>query len=218
MENARKLGALGERFLQKKQSSLEAQLVNIADAIAYSTHDIDDGLRVGYLNEEDLARNVPLYNHYYQEVRKEYPDIDNRRVQKEIVRRIIGYMVDDLVSVSQKRIELAAPKSVEDVRNQPKPLVSFSEEAQTQMRTLKAYLMENLYRHYRVQRVMCKSSDLIKSLFEAFTGNPILLPPAHKSKIERFGLERTVADYIAGMTDRYAAIEYSRVIDPTYGL
>lgn len=217
-ENALKLGRLGERFLKKEQSSLEAQLVNIADAIAYSTHDIDDGLRVGYLEESGLQANVPLYERFSKEVKRQYPLISARRQQKEIVRRIIGYMVDDLVSTSEANIKQAAPKSVEDVRKQPAPLISFSEPAKEQMRILKAYLMAHLYRHYKVQRVMCKSAGLITSLFEAFSERPFLLPPSHQNKIEKFGKERVVADYIAGMTDRYAAIEYERVLNPTQGL
>jgi len=104
-ENALRLGALGERFLKGEQPSLEAQLVNIADAIAYSTHDIDDGLRVGYLDEKDLIENVPLYAEYHAQVDAEYPDIQERRKQKEVVRRLIGYMVDDLVSTSRANIE-----------------------------------------------------------------------------------------------------------------
>ena len=112
-ENALRLGALGERFLKGEQPSLEAQLVNIADAIAYSTHDIDDGLRVGYLDEKDLVENVPLYAEYHAQVDAEYPDIQERRKQKEVVRRLIGYMVDDLVSTSRANIE-RGPGSNED--------------------------------------------------------------------------------------------------------
>lgn len=128
-ENALRLGALGERFLKGEQPSLEAQLVNIADAIAYSTHDIDDGLRVGYLDEKDLIENVPLYAEYHAQVDAEYPDIQERRKQKEVVRRLIGYMVDDLVSTSRANIEAAQPKSPDDVRALKTPLISFSEEA-----------------------------------------------------------------------------------------
>lgn len=215
-ENALRLGALGERFLKGEQPSLEAQLVNIADAIAYSTHDIDDGLRVGYLDAAGLESSVPLYERFAKEVRAEYPNIAERRVQKEIVRRIIGCMVDDLVTQSQKNIDEAAPKSVDEVRALSEPLVSFSEEMLQQVRGLKSYLMDNLYRHYKVLRVTNKSAKLIKDLFDAFYAHPELLPPAYQKKVKEQGAPRVIADYIAGMTDRYAQLEYSRVLDPTF--
>lgn len=215
-ENALRLGALGERFLKGEQPSLEAQLVNIADAIAYSTHDIDDGLRVGYLDAAGLESSVPLYERFAKEVRAEYPNIAERRVQKEIVRRIIGCMVDDLVTQSQKNIDEAAPKSVDEVRALSEPLVSFSEDMLQQVRGLKSYLMDNLYRHYKVLRVTNKSAKLIKDLFDAFYAHPELLPPAYQKKVKEQGAPRVIADYIAGMTDRYAQLEYSRVLDPTF--
>ena len=215
-ENALRLGVLGERFLKGEQPSLEAQLVNIADAIAYSTHDIDDGLRVGYLDAAGLESSVPLYERFAKEVRAEYPNIAERRVQKEIVRRIIGYMVDDLVTQSQKNIDEAAPKSVDEVRALSEPLVSFSEDMLQQVRGLKSYLMDNLYRHYKVLRVTNKSAKLIKDLFDAFYAHPELLPPAYQKKVKEQGAPRVIADYIAGMTDRYAQLEYSRVLDPTF--
>lgn len=215
-ENALRLGALGERFLKGEQPSLEAQLVNIADAIAYSTHDIDDGLRVGYLDAAGLESSVPLYERFAKEVRAEYPNIAERRIQKEIVRRIIGCMVDDLVTQSQKNIDEAAPKSVDEVRALSEPLVSFSEDMLQQVRGLKSYLMDNLYRHYKVLRVTNKSAKLIKDLFDAFYAHPELLPPAYQKKVKEQGAPRVIADYIAGMTDRYAQLEYSRVLDPTF--
>lgn len=215
-ENALRLGALGERFLKGEQPSLEAQLVNIADAIAYSTHDIDDGLRVGYLDAAGLESSVPLYERFAKEVRAEYPNIAERRVQKEIVRRIIGCMVDDLVTQSQKNIDEAAPKSVDEVRALSEPLVSFSEDMLQQVRGLKSYLMDNLYRHYKVLRVTNKSAKLIKDLFDVFYAHPELLPPAYQKKVKEQGAPRVIADYIAGMTDRYAQLEYSRVLDPTF--
>lgn len=215
-ENALRLGVLGERFLKGEQPSLEAQLVNIADAIAYSTHDIDDGLRVGYLDAAGLESSVPLYERFAKEVRAEYPNIAERRVQKEIVRRIIGCMVDDLVTQSQKNIDEASPKSVDEVRALSEPLVSFSEDMLQQVRGLKSYLMDNLYRHYKVLRVTNKSAKLIKDLFDVFYAHPELLPPAYQKKVKEQGAPRVIADYIAGMTDRYAQLEYSRVLDPTF--
>lgn len=215
-ENALRLGALGERFLKGEQPSLEAQLVNIADAIAYSTHDIDDGLRVGYLDEKDLVENVPLYAEYHAQVDAEYPDIQERRKQKEVVRRLIGYMVDDLVSTSRANIEAAQPKSPDDVRALKTPLISFSKEAQAQMRILKSTLMDKLYRHYRVLRAVEKSANMITQLYQTFARTPALLPPLYQERSKRYGVERTVADYIAGMTDRYAVLEFNRVLNPAF--
>ena len=215
-ENALRLGALGERFLKGEQPSLEAQLVNIADAIAYSTHDIDDGLRVGYLDEKDLVENVPLYAEYHAQVDAEYPDIQERRKQKEVVRRLIGYMVDDLVSTSRANIEAAQPKSPDDVRALKTPLISFSKEAQAQMRILKSTLMDKLYRHYRVLRAVEKSANMITQLYQTFARTPALLPPLYQERSKRYGVERTVADYISGMTDRYAVLEFNRVLNPAF--
>lgn len=215
-ENALRLGALGERFLKGEQPSLEAQLVNIADAIAYSTHDIDDGLRVGYLDEKDLVENVPLYAEYHAQVDAEYPDIQERRKQKEVVRRLIGYMVDDLVSTSRANIEAAQPKSPDDVRALKTPLISFSKEAQAQMRILKSTLMDKLYRHYRVLRAVEKSANMITQLYQTFARTPALLPPLYQERSKRYGVERTVADYIAGMTDQYAVLEFNRVLNPAF--
>lgn len=215
-ENALRLGELGERFLKGEQPSLEAQLVNIADAIAYSTHDIDDGLRVGYLNAEKLSEAVPLFGKAYEEVRQEYPQISQRRAEKETVRRMIGNMVDDLVRTSSEAIAKAAPKSVDAVRHQDAPLISFSDGMAAQVKALKSYLMANLYRNYQVMRAVNKSSGVIKELFKIFVEKPILLPPLYQERARIFGLHRVVADYIAGMTDRFALLEYNRVLNPTF--
>lgn len=214
--DAMRLGDLGKRFLEKTQPSLEAQLVNIADAIAYSTHDLDDGLRSSFLKHEGLLSHVPIYKKYFDEVMKEYPQITLRRAQKEVVRRIIGYLVDDLVSTSLEKINSVTLKSVEDVRALHTPLVSFSDEGLKEMKTLKAYLMDALYRHYQVLRVMNKSSRVIELLFDEFTHSPNLLPPNFYIRSQHEGVQRTVADYIAGMTDRFALREYERIFNPVY--
>ena len=212
---AHELGDLGERFFNGTQPSLEAQLVNIADAIAYSTHDIDDGLRVGYIDREMLAANVPIYEHYWKEVRHDYPNISRRRQEKEVVRRLIGFLMDDLICTSMANIEAAAPKSVADVRALKEPLVRFSEGGYEQLRTLKKYLFDNLYRHYKVIRVVNKSARMIKELFNEYEVHPELLPPHYAERLKGESVQRIAADYISGMTDRYAVLEYKRVLDPT---
>ncbi len=215
-ENARKLGEIGERFLNNRQPSLEAQIVNIADAIAYSTHDIDDGLRVEILANSGLVEQVPLWRKFYEQVDREYPDIELRRKQKEVVRRVIGWMCFDLVTTSQTNIEAVRPHGVDDVRSLSRPLISFSEEGMEQMKILKGYLMKNLYQNYQVLRAMNKARIVVRTLFEGFTDNPKLLPPAYCEKACEEGLYRTVSDYIAGMTDRYAMIEYGRCFNCQY--
>lgn len=214
--NAMRLGDLGKRFLEKTQPSLEAQLVNIADAIAYSTHDMDDGLRCGLLTHKELFENVPIYRKFFEEVEKQYPGLPIRRSQKEVVRRVIGYLVDDLVTNSSEKIQGETLKSVQDVRNLQYPLIAFSDEGIAQMKVLKSYLMQALYKHYQVLRVMNKSSRVIQKLFEQFTSYPELLPPNFYEKAINGGVQRTVADYVAGMTDRYAVKEYERVFNPSY--
>ncbi len=215
LSKARELGDLGERFLNGTQPSLEAQLVNIADAIAYSTHDIDDGLRVGYIDSEGLAANVPIYEHYWKEVQHDYPNVSRRRREKEVVRRLIGFLMDDLICTSMANIEAAAPKSVADVRALKEPLVRFSDGGYEQLRTLKKYLFDNLYRHYKVIRVVNKSARMIKELFNEYEAHPELLPPHYAERLAGESVQRIAADYISGMTDRYAVLEYKRVLDPT---
>jgi dGTPase len=214
---AAELGDIARRFLSGTQPGLEAQLVNIADAIGYSTHDIDDGLRVGYLNSEDLAEKVPLYGKFWAEVNAEYPAVARRRREKEVIRRLIGYFVNDLVETSQNHIRNSGVDSAEDVRALNTPLVLFSDPVFEEMKGLKSYLLTNLYRHYRVMRAMHKSTVLIRELFDVFADRPELLPPNFAQKARNEDLWRTVADYIAGMTDRYALLEYRRVLDPGSG-
>ncbi len=210
-EDARKLGDLGKRFLEKLQPSLEAQIVNIADAIAYCTHDIDDGLRVQILNNEGLVENVPLWRKFFNEVDKEYPDISLRKKQKEVVRRVIGGMCEDLYNTSKANIAAANPKNVSDVRALKHKLISFSEEGIQNSKILKAYLTQALYQNEVVLSAISESAETVKTMFAGFVAQPELLPPTYVEKVKKDGLQRVVADYIAGMTDRFALREYERV-------
>ena len=212
-ENARKLGDLGERFLRGGQPSLEAQLTNIADALAYSNHDIDDGLRSKILTIEGM-REVDIFAQAHDQVRAEYPDLTGHREVLETVRRMINVMVNDLTDATRNRIEQHQVQSLADVRQTPQ-LAGFSDEIGAQMKILKSYLYANLYRHYQVLRMSRKTQNVIRELFEVFMEEPRLLPPdyqVHKNTENRAGLQaRRVADYIAGMTDRYAVKEHRRV-------
>ena len=218
--NARRLGDLGARFLERRQPSLEAQLANLADAIAYNNHDVDDGIRAGLITIEEL-RGIAIVRRQYDLVVSRYPDLGARRLVHEVVRRMIDYLVNDLISASEAAIAAAAPASVDDVRARPEPLLTFSAEVQAEHLELKRYLRQHLYRHYRVLRMTTKAKRVIRSLFDAMLGDVELMPPEHQEAAHRMeaadgraGRARAVADYIAGMTDRYAIREYGRLFDP----
>ena len=222
VKNAQTLGDVGERFIKKQQPSLEAQLTNLADAIAYNNHDVDDGLRAGLITIE-MLQEVKLFRDQYDVVKKEWKDLTNRRLIYEIIRRMINMQVLDLVDVSQKNIDQAAPRSIEDIRKQQKPLIQFSEEMAHQVQELKHFLRKELYQHYRVLRMTAKAERIIKALFDAFMNDPRLLPSEHTQichSAEKAhgsnGKARIIADYIAGMTDRYAIAEYEKLFEPTH--
>jgi dGTPase len=219
-KNAERLGELGERFLQHKQPSLEAQLTNLADEIAYNSHDVDDGLRSGLIDVEALSE-VDLFREQYETVRQLYPDLAPRRTIHEVVRRLIGCQVIDLVETSQAALASANPENIEAVRNHEAPLIMFSNSMRERNLELKRYLRNNLYRHYRVHRMTAKAARTITALFGAFINDIRLLPDEHRQQADRLAAEhgdvgnaRAVADYIAGMTDRYAIAEYDRMFNP----
>jgi len=207
-EHAAQLGIVGERFLQDRRPSLEAQIANLADEIAYNNHDVDDGLRSGLLTLEQLS-SVRLFANHLNEVRTNYPNLAERRVVHETVRRMINTLVTDLIGQTELNIRKHAPQSVDDVRA-ARPIVAFSAEMHELNRELKAFLRAHLYRHYRVMRMTTKARRIIGDLFNAFYEDPRLLPPQFNPSAEP-ERSRAVADYIAGMTDRYAIREHRRI-------
>jgi dGTPase len=209
LQNAKQLGELGERFLNKRQPSLEAQVTNLADEIAYNNHDVDDGLRSGLITLEQLSE-VEVFARHMQQVREQYPQLAGRRLVHETVRRMINAQVNDLCAQSQANIDAAKPADIEAVRGTGAPLVAFSTEMQRQQRELKQFLRANLYRHYRVNRMSSKAQRIIRELFTAFMHDPGLLPEDFQTQ-DNSAQPRAVADYIAGMTDRYASREYRRL-------
>ncbi len=210
LSNAQQLGAIGQRFIERKQPSLEAQLANLADEIAYNNHDIDDGLRSGLLTTEQLD-GVGLYARHRVEVEKRYPDITGRRAINETVRRMINALVVDLIQTSQSNIVAANVGSIEDVRNAP-PLIAFSAAMKLEAQELKHFLRENLYQHFQVNRMTSKAKRIVTDLFGIFMSEPQLLPPDYQQTSgDAPAQARKVADYIAGMTDRYAMREYRRL-------
>jgi dGTPase len=213
--NARELGELGKRFLEKTQPGLEAQLVNIADEIAYNNHDVDDGLRSGLLALGQL-KPIALFAGQYDEVLQRYPDIPPRRAIYETIRRMINQVVTDLIENSRRRIAQSGIQDIEDVRRHPEPLIAYTPEVSEKSRELKRFLRQNLYAHERVTRMMGEAVQIVRQLFEAFMKDASLLPPQYQEKLRQpngAGAQaRIVADYIAGMTDRYAMREHARLL------
>jgi dGTPase len=211
--NARRLGELGERFLLGLQPSLEAQVANLADEIAYNNHDVDDGLRSGLITLEQLQQ-VELFAAHADVVSAAYPAIAERRLVHETVRRMIDELVGDLLAETRRRIALAAPGSLDDVRRSG-PLVAFSVPMRERSLRLKSFLHAHLYRHPQVEAVMDHARQAVRSLFDAYREDDRLLPDEHRDRTQHLGV-RAIADYIAGMTDRFALKELARIgVDKT---
>ncbi|MFZ5503792.1 MAG: deoxyguanosinetriphosphate triphosphohydrolase [Pseudomonadota bacterium] len=208
MENAARLGDVGERFLSNQPPSLEAQVANLADEIAYNNHDVDDGLRSGLITLEQLS-GISLVAAQLREVRNTYPEVSGRRLVHETVRRMINTLVSDLIRQSSHNILACAPGSLTDVRL-ASPLIAFSPEIRAQQHELKQFLRTQLYRHYQVMRMSAKAQRIISELFAVFMADVRLLPDKFQAQAET-GRARAVADYIAGMTDRYAIREHRRI-------
>ena len=208
---AKEMGDLGERFINKLRPSLEGQIANLADEIAYNNHDVDDGLRSGIITLEQLAA-VPLVAEHLQQVRSAYPELTERRVVHETVRRMINTLVTDLIRQSAANIAAQTLVTLDDVRAAP-ALIAFSDELNVKQRELKKFLHTHLYRHYRVMRMSAKAQRIIRELFDAFMQDHRLLPSRFQTPqtAEAQGCARVVADYIAGMTDRYAIREHKRL-------
>jgi dGTPase len=210
LTNARQLGDLGQRFIDKKQPSLEAQLTNLADEIAYNNHDIDDGLRSGLLTMKQMEE-VELFARLHRQVVQQYPGLPGRRELYETIRLMITAMTADLVETSAALLLDAAPQSIADVRASP-PLIRFSPKMREETSALKRFLYANLYRHYKVNRMRVKASRIVRELFEAFMTDPVLLPFDYQvAENDPTKQARKIADYIAGMTDRYAIREHKRI-------
>ncbi|MGH8516088.1 MAG: deoxyguanosinetriphosphate triphosphohydrolase [Panacagrimonas sp.] len=218
--NAKLLGEVGQRFLDHTQPGLEAQIANVADEIAYNNHDIDDGLRAGLLMIEQL-RTVPLFARHHDAARTAHAGMNPKQERHETIRRIITTLVSDLVEASGERIRQALPSDIEDVRKQNGPLIGYSDGVREENRQMKRFLRDNLYMHHQVYRVMTKARGVVRDLFGALFPDPRLLPPEFYAEAQRLeqrdgasGRARVVADYIAGMTDRFALDEHERLFDP----
>lgn len=206
--NAERLGELGQRFLDGTQPSLEAQLANLADEIAYNNHDVDDGLRSGLITLEQLDE-VPIFAVQRREAEARWPGLSGRKLINETVRRMIHLMVIDLIEQTRANIAAEGVGTLADVHAAPR-LVAYSDALLPRLRELKVFLRDKLYRHYQVLRMTNKARRIVGDLFTAFTDDPHILPPQYQA-MAREDKPRAIADYIAGMTDRYAMKEHRRL-------
>ena len=213
--NAARLGALGERFLNGGQPSLEAQVANLSDEIAYNNHDVDDGLRAELLDIETLSE-AAFFHEQHEAVRARWPALTGRKIIHETIRAMVNRQATDLLEASRAAIAAASPGSVADVRGHPTALICFSPPMSEQHLELKRLLRQKLYRHYRVHRMSKKAHRIITDLFDIFFSDPRTLPHDVQQRIKESGegvpeRARIVADYVAGMTDRYAIAQYRRL-------
>jgi dGTPase len=209
LKNAARLGQLGQRFLDNKNPSLEAQLANLADELAYNHHDVDDGLRANLITLEQLEQ-VGIIKQQLQLVRSNYPNLDGRRLHKELIRSLINMSIYDLIETTRANIAHHQVSSVDEVRNAP-VIVSYSKEMAESQRELKKFLHKNLYKHHSVVQLRFKASNVIKSLFNAYMSDDLLLPEQFRKHLSTNELHQVVTDYISGMTDRYAFRQYNRL-------
>lgn len=199
-------------------ASAEAQVAALSDDIAYNNHDLDDGLRAGLFLMDDL-KDVPIVGELLSAVNKRYPDLDTKRQRHEVIRRLITLMINDLRRETSQRLADLAPASVEDIRSAKAPVVAFTDDMKAKDAELGEFLYTNMYRHYRVNRMTSKARRIVTELFALFIAEPEVLPGEWARDCDgakTVKTARVVCDYIAGMTDRYAAREYRRLfeIDP----
>ena len=207
-------GDAPEEYAPGEPPTLEAQLVDCVDEIAYNNHDIDDGLSSGMFGVEQIREEVALFREVHDETVAEGLS-DRRMIRHRVVRRIIDRCAQDLTQATLRAIEEARVGSVADVRAAGRRLVGYSPEMAERVRELKEFLLREMYRHYRVVRMGDKAGRILRDLFASLVREPRQLPPGFQDRIERDGVERVVCDYIAGMTDRFALQEHGKLFDPT---
>lgn len=219
-KNARQLGELGERFLQRRQPSLEAQLANVADEIAYNNHDVDDGLRAGLLTEEELSE-VELFREHFESLREYSPTVSRRVRVHQTVRGMINEVVTDLIDATRRTLDTVQPTDVESVRARRQPIVGLSKATAARHQALKSFLRTSLYKHERVLAMTVRAREVVRGLFRCYMNDINAMPKDHAMRATDWesergdgGRARAVADYVAGMTDRYAYAAYQRLVGP----
>lgn len=200
-------------FLPGTVPTIEAQLINFADEIAYNNHDIDDGLKSGYITVAQLEE-IPLWNEVHERIALRYPGIEPARKKYQTISALIGLLIKDLTTTTAAAIEAQQIRNTTDLRRVNRQLVSFSTQVAAQNRELKQFLFHNLYRHYKVERMRVKADRYLSQLFESYVKHPTLLPRKYQQRMEVVGRQRVVCDYIAGMTDRFALDEFKRLFEP----
>ena len=193
--------------------TLEAQIINLADEIAYNNHDIDDALEAGFTNFEEL-RGVGLCEEMILKVEKQFPGIPEQKKKYQTISTLIGYLINDVVGYSLGKIKQNRIETFDDVKAVNRILISYSTHANGQTEELKAFLQKNVYQHYKVERMRVKAERYVTLLFSTYKDNPTLLPQKYRERIEIEPKERVICDYIAGMTDRYALDEYKKLFEP----
>lgn len=201
-----------DEFLPGVVPSIEAQLINYADEIAYNNHDIDDGLKSGYLTLEQL-KEVALWQRMVEQVRQRYPAIDDKRLVARTVSSLIGMQIVDICETTWANLQQYSINSLDALRRVNRVVVHFSPQVEQENMALKKFLKEHLYRHHKVDKMRVKAEHVLSRLFETYLKRPNLLPPKYHRRIEQNGVERTVADYLAGMTDRYALDDYKTLFE-----
>jgi len=214
--NARELGDIGRRFLERRAPGLEAQIANVADAIAYNNHDVDDGFRAGLLSIEEL-REQSLFGEQFSAVHERYPALEDRRLIYETIRRMIDKVVTDLIDNTAARLASLAPESIEEVRAQTDAVVGLSDDVLEAHQALKGFLNQQLYRHPKVRKMTDEAKLMIRVLFERYQSDPAQMSGEFGSRAmdkdaDQTDRARAVADYIAGMTDRFAIAEHERLV------
>ncbi len=199
-------------FSPELRGNLETQIANVADELAYTTHDLDDGLRSGMLTTSDLA-GIALWEILRENLKWRGPELDDLERHR-MVRRLVGLMVTDMVQATDARLKAGSIRSPLDIQKLKHNVIGYSEDMQRRNRELKDFLYKNLYRHSRVVRMQVKAERIIADLFTAYQGEPLILPEHVQKFIEKRGLERTLCDYIAGMTDRFAIEEHQKLHNP----
>lgn len=202
-----------EEFAPNQPATLETQVVDIADEIAYDNHDLDDGLTSGLIKESDL-KNLALWRQLNKRISVDYPKIDEKNRKYLIIRGLIDLQVTDLIREAEVNIKSLGLKSYKDLKKIDKKVISFSKYMLNLRKPLRGFLLNKLYHHYRVMRMSIKAKRFIKELFEVYAEKPEQLPEEMQKKIPRDGVMRVVCDYIAGMTDRYCLDEYKKLFNP----